>query len=241
MKKLFNLLLGLLLIGWISDPAMAQNRIITGKVTSLTEKEPLIGVTVTVKGTTIATSTDADGKYALSVPENKNILVFSFVGMKKTELTIVGNNTIIDLIMEDDGRGLDEVVITAIGLEKSSKSLGYSTQNVSGKEVAGSGEQNVIQGLSSKAAGVYVQGSSGTPGSSSKILLRGNTTFEGSNQPLIVIDGLPISNETNNTSPGDYPFNQNLQGVQNANRGLDINPDDIESINILKGPAAAAL
>ena len=240
MKKLINLLLGFLLLGWLSNAAMAQNRTITGKVTSAKEKEPLIGVTVGVKGTTLGTTTDADGKFAISVPANKSILVFSFVGMKKTEVSI-GTNTTLEVVMEEDGKGLDEVVITAIALEKSSKSLGYSTQNVSGKEVAGSGEQNVIQGLSSKAAGVYVQGSSGTPGSSSKILLRGNTTFEGSNQPLIVIDGLPISNETNNTSPSDYPFNQNLQGVQNANRGLDINPDDIESINILKGPAAAAL
>lgn len=240
MKKLFNLLLGFLLIGWIANPAMAQNRTITGKVTSATDKEALIGVTVTVKGTTIATATDAEGKYAISVPSSKNILVFTFVGMARQEVAI-GSNTNVDVAMQDDGKGLDEVVITAIALEKSSKSLGYTTQNVSGKEVSGSGEQNVIQGLSSKAAGVYVQGSSGTPGTSSKIILRGNTTFEGSNQPLIVIDGLPISNETNNTSPSDYPFNANLQGVQNGNRGLDINPEDIESINVLKGPAAAAL
>lgn len=240
MKKLFNLLLGFLLIGWMANPAMAQNRTVTGKVTSDKDKEILIGVTVVVKGTTIGTATDENGNYSISVPANKSVLVFTYVGMKKSDVSI-GTNTTLDVALLDDGKGLDEVVITAIALEKSSKSLGYSTQSVSGKEVSGSGEQNVIQGLASKAAGVYVQGSSGTPGSSSKILLRGNTTFEGSNQPLIVIDGLPVNNETNNTSPSDYPFNANLQGVQTANRGIDINPDDIESMTVLKGPAAAAL
>lgn len=240
MKKVINLLLGFFLIGWMASPAIAQNRTITGKVTSAKDNAVLIGVTVTVKGTTIGTSTDESGTYSISVPANKSILVFTYVGLKTTEVSI-GTNTTVDVSLLDDGKGLDEVVITAIAIEKSSKSLGYSTQSVSGKEVSGSGEQNVIQGLASKAAGVYVQGSSGTPGSSSKILLRGNTTFEGSNQPLIVIDGLPISNETENTSPSDYPFNANLQGVQNSNRGIDINPDDIETMTVLKGPAAAAL
>lgn len=240
MKKVINLLLGFLLIGWMASPAIAQNRTITGKVSSEKDKEALIGVTVSVKGTTIGTSTDESGIYSISVPVNKSTLVFTYVGMKNTEVAI-GTNTIVDLAMISDGLGLDEVVITAIGLEKSSKSIGFSTQSVSGKEVAGSGEQNIIQGLSSKAAGVYVQGTSGTPGASSKILLRGNTSFSGSNQPLIVIDGLPISNETSNSTAGDYPFNNNLQSVQNSNRGLDINPDDIETITVLKGPAAAAL
>ncbi|MFM9944891.1 MAG: SusC/RagA family TonB-linked outer membrane protein [Bacteroidia bacterium] len=224
----------------MANPVMAQNRTITGKVTSADDKESLVGVTVSVKGTTIATSTDVNGGYSISVPASSSILTFSYVGMKKTEVAI-GTNTTIDVALLNDGKGLDEVVVTAIALEKSAKSLGYSTQSVSGKEVSESGEQNVIQGLASKAAGVYVQGSSGTPGASSKILLRGNTTFEGSNQPLIVIDGLPISNETENTVASDYPFNANLQGVQNSNRGLDINPDDIETITVLKGPAAAAL
>ncbi len=240
MKKIYNLVLGFLLIGWMANPAMAQNRTITGKVTSANDKEPLIGATVSVKGTTVGTSTDAGGNYSISVPAENTVLVFTYVGMKRTEVAI-GSNTSIDLAMQDDGTGLDEVVITAIGLEKATKSLGYSSQNVSGKEVAASGEQNIIQGLSSKAAGVFVQGTSGTPGASSKILLRGNASFEGNNQPLIVIDGLPIDNGTSNTVAGDYPFNQNLSGVNNSNRGIDINPDDIESINILKGPAAAAL
>jgi TonB-linked SusC/RagA family outer membrane protein len=240
MKKVINLLLGFLLVGWMASPAIAQNRTITGKVTSAKDNAVLIGVTVTVKGTTIGTSTDESGMYSIGLPANKSILVFTYVGLKTTEVSI-GTNTSADVSLLDDGKGLDEVVITAIALEKSAKSLGYSTQSVSGKEVSGSGEQNVIQGLASKAAGVYVQGSSGTPGSSSKILLRGNTTFEGSNQPLIVIDGLPVNNETNNTSPSDYPFNANLQGVQTSNRGIDINPDDIETMTVLKGPAAAAL
>lgn len=239
MKKYYILLLGLLLLGW-AMPSAAQNRTITGKVTSATDKEPIPGVSVVVKGTTIGTSTDINGKYSVTVPSSKSVLIFSYISMKTVEIA-VGGNTTVDVTMEDDGKGLDEVVVTAVALEKSAKSLGYSTQKVDGKEVSESGEQNVIQGLSGKAAGVFVQGTSGTPGASSKILLRGNVTFEGNNQPLIVIDGVPIDNSTSNTVASDYPFNMNLQGVNNSNRGIDINPDDIESINILKGPAAAAL
>lgn len=155
MKRIYNLVLGFLLIGWSTVPSNAQSRTITGKVTSAADKEPLIGVTVTVKGSTTATSTDANGVYSIGVPAGKSILVFTYVGMKKTEIA-TGTNTTIDVVMETDGKGLDEVVVTAVALEKSAKSLGYSTQSVSGKEVTGSGEQNVIQGLSSKAAGVYV-------------------------------------------------------------------------------------
>ena len=121
MKKLFNLLLGFLLIGWMANPAMAQNRTVTGKVTSDKDKEILIGVTVVVKGTTIGTATDENGNYSISVPANKSVLVFTYVGMKKTDVSI-GTNTTLDVALLDDGKGLDEVVITAIALEKSSKS-----------------------------------------------------------------------------------------------------------------------
>ncbi len=240
MKKFFYLLLGVFVCALQSNSAMAQLRTVSGKVTAAKTNEALLGVTVAVKGTTIGTTTDEAGSYTISLPSGSSVLVFMYVGMKKQEID-VGTNTNLNVTMVDDGNSLDEVVVTAIALERSSKSIGYTTQTVTGKEVAGSGEQNVIQGLASKAAGVYVQGTSGTPGASSKIILRGNTTFEGDNQPLIVIDGLPISNETDNTSPSDYPFNQNLQGVQNSNRAIDINPDDIETMTVLKGPAAAAL
>ena len=140
----------------------------------------------------------------------------------------------------DTGR-VEEVVVTALGIKKQQRALGYAVQSVKGKELVGSGEQNVVQALSSKVAGALVTSSSGTPGASSRILLRGAATFTGNNQPLFVVDGVPIDNSTDQTTAGDYPFNSNLQGVNNSNRAVDINPDDIENITVLKGPAAASL
>ncbi|WP_046247388.1 SusC/RagA family TonB-linked outer membrane protein, partial [Hymenobacter terrenus] len=140
-----------------------------------------------------------------------------------------------------DTKQLNEVVVTALGIERETKSLGFSTQQVQGDAVTQSGETNIVQGLAAKAAGVQVVGSAGVPGASSKILIRGNNSFIGDNQPLFVIDGIPLDNQTNVTEGADYPFNANLQGVANSNRAIDINPNDIETFNVLKGPAAAAL
>lgn len=232
-------LLSLLLAWMVSIAAVsAQNRQITGQVTD--GKEPIIGASVSVKGTSIGTATDANGRYTLTIPASAQTLLVKAVGMKSQELSIAGLSEI-NVKMGPDVVKLDETVITAFGIERERKTLGYSQQKVSGDELRKSGEQNMIQGLSGKAAGVLVQGSGGTPGASSKILLRGNATFTGENQPLIVVDGVPIDNSTTQSTAGDNPFNSNLSGVNNSNRGVDINPDDIESMNILKGPAAAAL
>lgn len=144
-------------------------------------------------------------------------------------------------LSSSDTDRVEEVVVTALGIKKQQRALGYSVQTVKGKELVGSGEQNVVQALSSKVAGALVTSSSGTPGASSRILLRGAATFTGNNQPLFVVDGVPIDNSTDQSTAGDYPFNSNLQGVNNSNRAVDINPDDIESITVLKGPAAASL
>lgn len=144
-------------------------------------------------------------------------------------------------LSSSDTDRVEEVVVTALGIKKQQRALGYSVQTVKGKELVGSGEQNVVQALSSKVAGALVTSSSGTPGASSRILLRGAATFTGNNQPLFVVDGVPIDNSTDQSTAGDYPFNSNLQGVSNSNRAVDINPDDIESITVLKGPAAASL
>lgn len=216
----------------------AQNRQITGQVTD--GKEPIIGASVSVKGTSIGTATDVNGRYTLTIPASAQTLLVKAVGMKSQELSIAGLSEI-NVKMGPDVVKLDETVITAFGIERERKTLGYSQQKVSGDELRKSGEQNMIQGLSGKAAGVFVQGSGGTPGASSKVLLRGNATFTGENQPLIVVDGVPIDNSTTQSTAGDNPFNSNLSGVNNSNRGVDINPDDIESMNVLKGPAAAAL
>jgi len=217
--------------------AFAQE--VTGTVTDI-EEGTLPGVSVVVEGTLVGTVTNTNGVYTLMVPEGDNVLVFSFVGMSTMEVDIDGRS-VIDVTMEEDVVGLDEVVVTALGVKRETKALGYAVENVSGDELTRSGEVNAIEALAGKAAGVQVIGSGGTPGASAKILIRGNSTFTGENQPLIVVDGVPIDNTTSSSVAGDYPFNQTLAGVNNSNRGLDLNPDDIESVTVLKGPAAAAL
>jgi len=222
------------------NAAFSQSKTITGTITSATDNEPLPGATVLVKGTTTGTVTDLDGKYVLVVPQEKEVLVYTYLGFKSHEESIGGRSTI-NFALEEDILGLETIVVTALGIPKEKLSLGISTQEVGGDRITSSGEENFIEGLSAKAAGVQVVGAAGTPGASSKIIIRGPSTFTNENQPLVVIDGVPIDNGTNNTVAGDYAFNSTLNGVSNSNRAIDINPDDIESINILKGPAAAAL
>ena len=222
------------------NAAFAQSKTITGTITSATDNEPLPGATVLVKGTTTGTVTDLDGKYVLVVPAEKEVLVYTYLGFKTHEESLGGRSTI-NVALEEDILGLETIVVTALGIPKEKLSLGISTQEVGGDRISSSGEENFIEGLSAKAAGVQVTGAAGTPGASSKIIIRGPSTFTNENQPLVVIDGVPIDNGTNNTVAGDYAFNSTLNGVSNSNRAIDINPDDIESINILKGPAAAAL
>lgn len=240
MKHTFRFMLWLsLCLSGIGAWAQA-NRIVTGVVTDEKNKLPLAGVSVSAKGTNIGTITNKDGAFTLVIPDNKDVLIFKLISMKTMEVSI-GQNSVVNIAMQDDAYGLNEVVITALGVEKEKKSLGYSSQQITGSEVTGSGEQNFVQGLSSKVAGVQIMGSGGTPGSSSKIIIRGNSSFTGENQPLIIIDGVPMDNSTDFTSASDEPYNKGLEGVNQSNRGLDINPDDIETINVLKGPAAAAL
>ncbi len=238
MKKFFTQSLCVILL-LLCATAFSQ-RAVTGTVTDAKTGEKLQGVVVGVKGTATGTSTDARGVYSITVPANATTLVFSLVGMRTQEI-VLGAENVVNLTLAEDVVGINEVVVTAVGQEKSVRSLGYSTQSVSATDIKRSGEQNVVQAISGKVAGVIVTGSGGTPGASSKIILRGNSTFTGENEPLIIIDGVPVDNTTTQSTAGDYPFNSNLQGVNNSNRGIDINPDDIESINVLKGPAAAAL
>ena len=217
----------------------AQTRTITGKVTDTKDGSPLPGVSVIVKGTGKGTVTSADGSYKIDAGAN-DALIFSFIGYVNQEKA-VGGAANISVALGTDNKQLNEVVVTALGITKEKKSLGYSVQKIGADELINSNEHNVIQALASKAAGVQVIGSGGTPGASTKIIIRGNSTFNGENQPLIVIDGVPIDNSTNSTVARNYAYNSNLSGVNNSNRALDINPDDIASVTVLKGPAAAAL
>lgn len=236
MKHLLSMLALMLLL---ITPVLAQ-KTISGRVTSAEDNTTIPGVNIVVKGTTSGTVTDIDGKYSIVIPTNGNTLIFSAVGMKMKEVTI-GNPNVIDVVLDVDVMNLEGVVVTAMGIKRETKALGYSVQSVNGEELTRSNETNVIESLSAKAAGVQVIGSAGTPGASSKILIRGNATITGNNQPLIVVDGVPVDNQTLGSVAGDYPYNDLLTGVPNSNRAIDINPDDIESVSILKGPAAAAL
>lgn len=233
--------LSLLLLLLTSAATFAQNKRTLRGVVSDLSGEPLIGANIIVKNSTpiIGAQSDADGKWSLEVPAEAKTLVFSYTGYTTKEIEIGAANDINVTLSE--GVDMDDVVVTAMGIAREEKSLGYAVGKVDGSKVAGSGETNAIQGLAGKVSGIQVIGSSGMPGASSKILIRGNATFTGNNQPLMVVDGVPYDNQTLGSVAGDYPYNANLSGVGNSNRAVDLNPDDIESVNILKGPAAAAL
>lgn len=236
MKLKFNGFLALLLV-LFAQISFAQERAVSGTVSD-NAGMPLPGVSVLVKGTKTGTQTDFDGKYTIKASPNQ-VLVFTYIGMKSQEKP--ASSASVNVQLKDDSVELEGVVVTALGIKRSEKSLGYAVSKVSSEEIGRSGEQNVVQALAGKAAGVQVIGSGGTPGASSKIIIRGVNTITGTSDPLIVIDGVPIDNSTTQTTAGDNPFNANLSGINNSNRALDINPDDIESVSVLKGPAAAAL
>ncbi|MTI20531.1 SusC/RagA family TonB-linked outer membrane protein [Fulvivirga sp. RKSG066] len=227
MKKLLLFFGFVFVVGF----TMAQERTVSGKVTSVEDGSTLPGVNVILKGTTSGTVTDVDGNYKLSVPAEGGTLVFSFIGLATEEIEI-GSRSVIDLSMSPDVQQLSEVVVTAIGIEQNKRALGYSVQNVGGEELANAQETNLVNALNSKAAGVSVVSSSGTPGASANIRIRGNTSITGSNQPLFVVDGVPIDNNEAGNGTG---------GVDQSNRAIDLNPADIESLTILKGPSATAL
>lgn len=239
MKNNFSLL-GVLLFVLFTNLALAQSKTVSGLVKATDSGDPLPGVAVLEKGTQNGTVTDFDGKFTLTVSGNSAVLQMSSMGMETKEIS-VGSNDFLVVNLELAKDNLDEVVVTALGISREKKSLGYAVTNLDSEELQRSGESDVVSSLNAKVPGLQVVGSGGTPGASTKILIRGNATFTGQNQPLIVIDGVPIDNRTTQSSPRDYPFNANLQGVNNSNRAIDINPDDIESVTVLKGPAAAAL
>ena len=233
MKKI--LLIVFMLLSALINESWAQSRTIKGLVTSADEG-PLPGVSILVKGTTNGTITDIDGNYSLSVPDGA-VLTVSYVGHLSQEIE-VGSRNVVDIIMETDAKQLSEVVVTAIGLTREKKALGYAVQEVKSDELVNSQEGNVVQALSAKVAGVQVNQNSGVPGASTTIRIRGNTTISSSNEPLWVLDGVPIDNSISGGSGGG---DGGTDGVTNSNRGIDINPDDVASITVLKGASATAL
>lgn len=211
-------------------------RTVTGKVTD-DNARPLNGVKVLVKGTRAGAFSRKDGSYTLVAPEGAKTLLFEYIGMKGLEKPIAD---VVDVTMKEDVLKLEEIVVTSIGIEQKKKALGYAVQEIKGTDIVQSREVSIVNALSSKAAGVQVISSSGAAGAGASIQIRGASSITGTNSPLFVVDGIPIDNSEQNTGALD-PSITNTGGVAGSNRAMDINPDDIASLSILKGPAATAL
>ena len=215
--------------------AYAQTHTVSGLVKDKEMGDPLVGVSVSVKGTKNATMTDLNGNYTIQTAPN-DILVFKYVGMKDAEET-VGNRKIINVLLVPNAESLGEVVVTAMGIKRQSETLTYSAQTVGGKDVNDIKSINMINSLQGKSAGLQITPNSTGAGGSSKILFRGNKSISGSNQPLIVVDGVPtMTNTTSSQVASDYGGERDGGDVMST-----INPDDIASITLLKGAAASAL
>lgn len=228
-KRLFMFLAGLFLsIGM----AVAQTQV-TGTVVSGEDGEPIVGASVKVSGTKTGTITDVDGKFALNVPEGTKLVV-TYLGMlpKTVNASVSGA---MKIKLDPDNKVLDEVVVTAMGITREKKALGYASQVLDAKDLNTSGTSSLASAMQGKLTGVDIRTSSGAPGASAQIVIRGARSFDGNNTPLYVVDGMPIS------STPDFSTKESVTGADNASRTIDLNPDDIESINVLKGQAASAL
>ena len=208
-----------------------EKKTITGRITDA-KGEPLIGVTIMEKGTTNGSITDYDGNYTLSAASNA-VLQFSYIGYQSVEMSVEGK-TVIDITMNEDTEVLDEVVVTALGIKREKKMLGYAVQELKSDELNKTGDPSVTSALQGKVAGLQMNTSATGLGGSTKITIRGNSSLSDNNQPLWIVDGVPFSDN----SSSDASF---FGGVDRGGASLDINPDDIESISVLKGPNAAAL
>ena len=227
-KTLLLWLFGLLL----TTQVFAQNRSLSGTVKDATTGEALIGVNVTGKGTTIGTVTDIDGKYTLELPKDVTTLVFSYIGYTNLEKPIL--SLVIDASMAVEGKQLEELVVTAMAIKRESRSITGSFNTVTSEDF-NSGSTNAIGAIQSKVPGLRINTIGGQVGASTRIVLRGEASLTGGNNALIVVDGIPINNNTNSYGNSGSDF------VDFGNRANDINPDDIESVTVLKGPAATAL
>lgn len=205
---------------------------ITGKVTDA-KNNPLPGVSVTVPGTSRGTVTNGDGNFSFKLPSGSTTLLFSFMGYAPQKVE-VGSNTSFDIKLSEDAKGLSEVVVTALGIKRDKKALGYTVAELKGSELSQGKEANVANALSGKVAGVQVSRAASGAGGSSKIVIRGNNSLQGNSQPLYVIDGIPLDNQ--NIKPAG-----STGGIDYGDGISNINPEDIETMSVLKGPNAAAL
>lgn len=230
MRK-FTILLALL--SFLGVQAVLAQRTITGTVTSADDGSAIPGVQVVVKGTTVGTTTDLDGNYELTVDEQAEALVFKYVGMRTKEVPIE-DQTVINVTMRPEVKDIEGVVVTALGISREKKSLGYSVQDIEGDAMNNASQDNAISALQGRVSGVQIR-SSGNMGGSNNILIRGATAITGDNQPLIVVDGVPLDNSNYNSinAPAGYG------GKDYGNMLNDLNPDEIENVSVLKGAAAA--
>ena len=230
MKRLYLVLLSVMFV----LGAIAQNqRTVTGTVVYEGDNEPLIGATVMPASGTTGVITNTDGQFTLRVPRTVKTIRVSYVGMVTREVEITDAPMLIKLSNADNT--LDEVVVTAFGMKKERKGLGYAVQDLKAEDLNTDGTTSLASAMQGKLTGVDIRPSSGAPGASSQIVIRGARSFNGNNQPLYVVDGMPVE------STPDYGTGNSVTGANLADRSIDINPEDIESINVLKGQAASAL
>lgn len=230
-------------ISLLAFQARAQQLTVTGKVTATDDSGPLPGVSVKVKGSNNVVQTNTAGVYSIKANAGE-VLVFSYIGYAAQEKTVTAAGTL-NVTLVADNQALNEVVVTAFNIAQDRKSLNYAFQNVKSKDIEESRQQNIVNALQGKVAGAVITSSGGGPGEGASIVLRGGTSLDGDNQPLFVVDGVPLDNSSfvESTAPGAGSAFNGVMGrsLGTPNRAGDINPEDIESVTVLKGPAAAAL
>ncbi len=242
MRKITILLTFLFLIGM--QFASAQTKSVSGKVISAEDGTGIPGVSISVKGTTIGTVTDIDGNFTLDVEPTHRTLVFQYVGMKTQEIEI-GQSVTFNITLATDALLMEEVIVTALGISREKKSLGYAVQELDGDAVSQVKDVNFVNSLAGKSAGVDVI-QANTMGGSANVVIRGTTSLTQNNQAMFVVDGVPYNNNNTNedravANSTTTEQNDGWGGYDYGNAAMDINPEDIESISVLKGAAATAL
>ncbi|MGF6848186.1 TonB-dependent SusC/RagA subfamily outer membrane receptor [Chitinophaga sp. W3I9] len=233
-------LLAILSLVFLMLPNIAyaqEQKLITGIVLA-DDGNPLPGVTVRIKGSNRNTQTNATGHYRIAVTPGE-VLEFSFIGYESQSVP-TGKSPTIDVKMLTSASSLEQVIVTGMGIKKEKKALGYAVQDIKSAELLKNKDPNLVNSLNGKIAGLNITNSGGAPGASASIIIRGGTSLEGNNQPLFIIDGMPMDNSTGQGDNSAFDGSIN-QSTTYSNRAMDINPEDIESISVLKGPAAAAL
>ena len=230
LKQLLFSLLMLVPVGTL----WAQDRQLSGSLLD-EQNQPVVGANVVIKGTTRGTTSDAGGNFQLSVPTGNTVLTISSVGYTAKDVTISAGQSQLTVTLVNDDRLLGEVIVTALGIRREAKALSYATQTIKPAQINEVRDGNVLNTLQGKVAGAYITQGSGGPGTGARIVLRGNRSIQGSNNALIVVDGVPINNSTYGQATSDFGAVANSDGASN------INPDDIETTTVLRGASAAAL